>query len=95
MICTNSFVYCQAERIKKKKCFPIYLARTHGIYIFKVEQIYSNTCIGDSYIVFILYVRIGIPAYPLSDECIQYTCTIYMVEDLRISYCSQLVFFII
>ena len=43
---SNSFTYCQAEQIKKGESLcPNVLARTHGIYLFKVEQFHLYSCI--------------------------------------------------
>ena len=33
---------------------------------------------------------IGIPAYLIFNKCIQFICHIYMMEELRISYCFHL-----
>ena len=50
----------------------------------RLNSLYLNTCLGHSYEVFFYYTcKIGIPVYPLFNECTHcYTCTLYM----RISY---------
>ena len=54
---------------------PNVLARTHGIYLLKIEQFHLHTCLGHSNVIFILYVIYRYTCLPFTYECIQYTCT--------------------
>ena len=52
---SNSFTYCQAEQIKEgRSVCPNSLARTHGIFLFKVKQFHLHTCLVHSNAIFIL-----------------------------------------
>ena len=58
----------------------------------KVEQFHFYTCLGHSNVLYTVCVDIGIPAYPIFNECAHYTCTTYMAEDSAISYRFPLVY---
>ena len=52
-----------------------------------MKSTFTYTCLGHSNVIFILYVIYRYACLPFISF---YTCTIYMEEDLRISYCFHL-----